>query len=55
MSSQGLTERCRECGDEFRQRRPWQKFCGKKCRWSNWNRNHPRVALGKASPENPSS
>jgi len=34
--------KCAQCGEEFVQYRPWQKFCSGKCRWKNWNQKHPR-------------
>lgn len=34
---------CLECNETFRPKRPWQRFCSKKCRWDQWSRNHPRT------------
>lgn len=34
---------CEECAVEFKRRRPWQKYCGGKCRWAAWDREHPRM------------
>jgi len=38
-------KRCAECKNKFYQKRPEMKFCGAKCRYKNWARNHPRVSL----------
>lgn len=39
---------CDFCGQEFEQRRKWQKFCSAKCRADYWELRHPRVdATGK--------
>lgn len=35
---------CLECGDPFIVRRPWQKFCHKRCRWIHFTRENPRVS-----------
>ena len=37
------TLKCQECGTEYVEYRPWQKFCSDKCRWMNWDRKHPRL------------
>ena len=34
---------CKECGNDFKMVRFWQKFCCSKCRMANWDKNHPRV------------
>lgn len=42
---------CKQCGEDFIQRRDWQVFCGKACRWANWNDRNPRVKRESIKPE----
>ena len=33
----------RDCGQEFTPKKPWQRFCRRKCRDREWDRRNPRV------------
>ncbi len=45
MSVKNGIRKCLECGEDYSTDKANQKFCSKKCRFANWNRNHPRVTL----------
>lgn len=38
----------RRCGKTFLQKRPWQRFCSTKCRFQEWDKEHPRKKESKA-------
>lgn len=38
---------CLWCGEEFIPKRKWQKYDTKECRWLDWEKNHPRVAIAQ--------
>ena len=42
---------CEECGEEFKSKRQWQKFCSPQCRFDNWNKKNPRIKTAQKMQE----
>ena len=40
-----ITKKCKNCSQSFKVNRPWQEFCGTKCRFAFWTKQHPRVKV----------
>lgn len=38
---------CANCGKSFEQRRRDHLFCSEQCRYQDWSKRHPRIAIGK--------
>ena len=45
-SKQSKRSKCLQCNKMFDVCRPWQKFCGRVCRYKNWDISNPRVKKG---------
>lgn len=43
------TAKCQNvtCENTYTQKRKWQRFCSRQCRMEQWDRTHPRKALGE--------
>lgn len=51
-NAMNTTARCEGCGEEYRRRRRWQRFCSGACRWRGWSREHPRTQDQPAGSDN---
>lgn len=36
---------CEECGEPYKVKRPWQRFCSPSCQFKTWDRAHPRQKI----------
>lgn len=41
------TLECARCGEPFKARRTWARFCSKACRFAAWDKEHPRSGVTK--------
>ena len=38
---------CKECKEEYEQKRKWHKFCSDYCRYKYFDKTHPRVKINE--------